>query len=222
MMRPPKQQRTKREVEAVTSHPPPPDSAAHGAVLGPLVRVVQEAAADERWALIGAASCRLQGAVAPSPNLEFMTTEPALRTLAEMLDVDAVWRRSGRLAAERLHFMRETVPVFVFAKPIFHGSYETLSPLEVPSLWDARVGIDVGGVEVLVTPLEWELLLAVVLGATARLVAVRERLRATSHDGRLLTRLLRESRVQHETEESVWAALEDGHRGGDEDEDESG
>ena len=216
-MRPPTKHLTEREVEAVTSHPPPPDSAAHDAVLGPLVRVVQEAAADERWALIGAASCRLQGAVAPSPNLEFVTTEPALRTLAEMLDVDAVWRRSGRVAAERLHFVRDGVPVFVFAKPVFHGSYETLSPLEVPSLWDACVRIDVGGADVLVTPLEWELLLAVVLGITERVLAVRDRLSATSHDGRLLTRLIRESRVQHETEEAAWAALEDGDRdGGDE------
>jgi hypothetical protein len=61
---------------------------------------------------------------------------------------------------------------------------------------------------VLVTPLEWELLLAVILGAAARLSALREQLRDASYDGRLLTRLLREGRVQPATEEAVWAALE--------------
>ncbi len=196
------------EVETVTSNSLPPDSAGHEIELVPLVRVIEEAAGDEPWALIGAASCRLQGADAPSPNLEFMTTARAVGSLAEMLDIDAVWERGAHLAAERLHFLREAIPVFVFAKPVFHGSYDTLSPMEIPSLWDALVQIEVGGISVLVTPLEWELLLAVILGAGARLGALREHLRDGSYDGRLLTRLLREGRVQPATEESVWAALE--------------
>lgn len=177
-------------------------------MLGPLVRVIEEAAGDEPWALIGAASCRVQGADAASPNLEFMTTEPALQSLAEMLDVDAVWQRGAHLAARRLHFMRERVPVFVFASPVFHGSYDALAPFDVPSLWDARVRVEVGAVAVLATPLEWELMLSVILGMHTRIDALRERLRDGSVDGRLLTRLLREGRVQPATEESVWAVLE--------------
>ena len=196
------------EVEAVSSDSPSPDPAAQDAVLGPLVRVIEEAAGDDQWALVGAASCRLQGVDAASPNLELMTTDRVLGSLAEMLDIDAVWQRGIHLAAERLHFMRDGVPVFVFAKPVFHGRYEALSPMEVPSLWDARVQVEVGGIGVLATPLEWELLLAVVLGAAARLSALRDRLRDASYDGRLLTRLLREGRVQPATEEAVWAALE--------------
>ncbi len=196
------------EVETVNSNSLPPDSAAHEVVLGPLVRVIEEAAGDEPWALIGAASCRLQGADALSPNLEFMTTARAVDSLAEILDIDAVWQRGAHLAAERLHFLRQAIPVFVFAKPVFHGSYDTLSPMEIPSLWDALVRINVDGISVLVTPLEWELLLAVILGAGARLGALRDQLRDASYDGRLLTRLLREGRVQPATEEAVWAALE--------------
>lgn len=186
----------------------PGDFERQRAVIGPLVRVIQEAAGDDPWALIGAASCRLQGVGASSPNLEFMTTRPVLRSLEGMLDVDATWRRGMHLAAERLHFMRADVPVFVFAAPVFHGSYDALSPVDIPSLWDARVAVQLGNICVLTTPLEWELLLAVVLGARMRTLALREHLRANSYDGRLLTRLLREGHVQPETEEAVWAVLE--------------
>lgn len=177
-------------------------------VLGPLVRVVEEAAGNDPWALIGAASCRLQRVEASSPNLEFMTTEPALHTLADMLDVPPTWGRGTHLAAQRLHFMRGRVPVFVFANPTFHGRYESLTPMEVPSLWDARLRIVVEAASVLVTPREWELLLAVVLGADARGEALGECMRRLGYDGRLLTRLLRESHVEKATEEAVWDVLE--------------
>ena len=180
------------------------------AVLGPLVRVIEEGAGDERWALIGAASCRLQGVDASSPNLEFMTTESALHALADMLDVPSQWGRGTHLAAQRLHFMRARVPVFVFGNPTFHGRYESLRPMDVPSLWDARVRVDVEGTAVLATPREWELLLAVVLGADVRVEALGECMRRTGYDGRLLTRLLREGHVQPATEEAVWSVLERG------------
>lgn len=180
------------------------------AVLGPLVRVVEEAASDDRWALVGAASCRLQGAHTPSPNLEFITSSPALQTLGEMLDMPSTWGRGAYLAAQRLHFMRGRVPVFVFANPVFHGRYESLSPMEVPSLWDARAHIEVDGATVLATPLEWELLLAVVLDTQPRVEALRTCMRANGFDGRLLTRLLREGHVQSATEDAVWAVLERG------------
>jgi hypothetical protein len=182
------------------------------AVLGPLVRVVEEAAGGDPWALVGAASCRLQGAGTSSPNLEFMTTEPALRTLADMLDMPSTWGRGAYLAAQRLHFMRGRVPVFVFANPVFHGRYESLSPMEVPSLWDARAEIEVEGATVLATPLEWELLLAVVLDSAPRITALRVTMRERGFDGRLLTRLLREGHVDAATEEAVWAVLEQAER----------
>jgi hypothetical protein len=188
---------------------PDPD-AAQDAVLGPLVRVIEEAAGDDPWALIGAASIRLQGADADSLNLEFITSEGVLETLAEMLDVRAAWGRGAHLASQRLHFLRYGVPVFVFGDPVFHGPYESLAPREVPSLWDARVRVPVGGVGVLCTPLEWELVLAVVLGAGSRVEALRTTMRERGFDNRLLVRLLRESRVAHETEEAVWAVLEQG------------
>jgi len=177
-------------------------------VLTPLVRVIEEAAEHGRWALIGAAACRLQGADASSPNLEFMTTEPAVNALAEMLDIDPDWRSSERLAARRLHFMRGAVPVFVFGNPVFHGNYESLAPMEVPSLWDARVRLRAASTTVLATPVEWELLLAVVLGMTARVASLGAHLREHGADTRLLIRLMREGRVQPATEEAVWAVLE--------------
>ena len=67
----------------------------HDDVVGPLVRVIEEAADEERWALVGAAACRAQGCNAPSQNLEFVTTVSAVRALAEMLDLPLV-RRAGR------------------------------------------------------------------------------------------------------------------------------
>ena len=172
------------------------------------MRVIEEAAADEPWALIGAAACQLQGVQAASPNLEVMTSEAALHTLGEMLGIDAAWQRGERLAAERLHFMRDGVPVFIFANPTFHGSYDALSPAEIPSLWDARVRIELDGVNVIVTPLEWELLLAVVLSAEERTSALVEAMNERPADGRLMTRLLREGHVEPATEELVWAAIE--------------
>jgi hypothetical protein len=137
-----------------------------------------------------------------------MTTAPALQTLAEMLDMPSTWGRGAYLAAQRLHFMRVRVPVFVFANPVFHGRYESLSPMDIPSLWDARAHIEVEGATVLTTPLEWELLLAVVLDTGPRIEALRPVMRDRGYDGRLLTRLLREGHVESATEEAVWAVLE--------------
>jgi hypothetical protein len=177
-------------------------------VLGRLVRVIEEAADDDLWALIGAAAVRHQGAEASSPNLEFMTSESVVEALGDMLGVAAEWGRGAHLASQRLHFLRNGTPVFVFGDPVFHGPYESLAPREVPSLWDARVRVEVGGVGVLCTPLEWELVLAVVLGAEARRDALRTCMRARGYDSRLIVRLLREGRVTHDTEEAVWSVLE--------------
>lgn len=181
---------------------------AQAEVLGPLVRVIQEAADEDVWALVGAASIRLQGGFGASPNLEFITTEAAAVALAEMLDIPVQWSRGEHLDARRLHFLRREVPVFVHAAPTFHGSYDRLSPLEIPSLWDARSQVEVRGTPVAVTPLEWELLLAVVLGLAERADALAEHLRERGCDGRLLTRLMREGHAEQGTEEAVWALLE--------------
>ncbi len=178
------------------------------AVLAPLVRVVEEAAGDEPWSLIGAASVRLQGADVDSENLEFVASEAVLHALAEMLDVDARWDHGPHLAAERLHFMRDGVPVFIFGDPTFHGSYDRISPREIPSLWDARTRVECDGTEVFCSPLEWELLIAVILGAEARIAVLRDHLRQDGFDGRLMTRLLREGHAAPATEEAVWAAME--------------
>jgi hypothetical protein len=192
----------------VTIEDRPRLDADQGEVLAPLVRVIEEAAGDQPWALVGAAALRLQGYDAEGPNLEVVTTESAMHSLAEMLDVPSTWQRGAHVAAARLRFLRGPVPVFVHANPTFHGPYERLSPLEVPALWDARVAVEIDGARVLVTPLEWELLLAVVLGNTPRVEGLGQYLRERGYDGRLLTRLLRESRVESATEETAWAVLE--------------
>ena len=177
-------------------------------VLGPLVRVIEEAASDAPWTLIGASALRFQSVRAHSPNLEFITTGQVLTALGEMLNVPADWGQGAHLAANRLHFMRHGVPIFVFGDPVFHGPYDSLAPREIPSLWDARVRVTVNGVGVLCTPLEWELVLAVVLGAASRVEVLRERMIADGYDSRLIVRLLREGRVASHTEEAVWAILE--------------
>lgn len=177
-------------------------------VLGPLVRVIEEAASDAPWAVTGATAIRLQGVDAQSPNLEFITTEPVLIALGEMLGIPSDWGQGRHLAANRLHFMRHEIPVFVFGDPIFHGPYESLSPRDIPSLWDARVRVEVNGAGVLCTPLEWELILAVCLGADGRVQALRSHMLEHGYDTRLVVRLLREGRVEQATEEAVWAVLE--------------
>ncbi|MCK9486841.1 MAG: hypothetical protein M0R73_09120 [Dehalococcoidia bacterium] len=180
----------------------------HETILGALVRVIEEAASDSPWALIGATASRLQGVDAHSPNLEFMTTEPALIALGEMLDIPTDWGQGTHLAANRLHFMRHGVPVFVFGDPIFHGPYESLSPRDIPSLWDARVRVEIGGAVVPCTPLEWEVILAVCLGAQQRVEALRQVMLQRGYDSRLVVRLLREGHVNSATEEAVWSVLE--------------
>ena len=196
------------EVTTVSAEQVIDPEANQDAVLGPLVRVVEEAAAGERWALVGAVACRLQGVVATSPNLEFITGESPLHTLAEMLDMPSEWGRGTHLAAQRLHFMRKAVPVFIFGSPVFHGRYDTLTPMEIPSLWDARARVTLEACAVPTTPLEWELLLAVVLESAARIEVLRDHLRTHGFDNRLLTRLLREGHVGAATEEAVWRQLE--------------
>ena len=192
----------------MTREPGRTPESAQDEILGPLVRVIQEAVDDAPWALIGASSIRVQGVDAPSVNVEFMTTEQAIVALGQMLDVPADWGQGAHLVADRLHFMRHGVPVFVFGDPIFHGPYDSLAPREIPSLWDALVRVEVGGVPVHCTPLEWELVLAVVLGATARAELLRDRMRAAGYDSRLIVRLLREGRVAAHTEEALWGLLE--------------
>lgn len=184
-----------------------PESA-QDAVLGPLVRVIEEAASDAPWALIGSAAVRLQGVPAHSPNLEFMTSEQAMLALGAMLDIPSDWGQGAHLVANRLHFMRHGIPVFVFGDPVFHGPYDSLAPREIPSLWDARARVEVNGAGVLCTPLEWELVVAVVLGATPRIDALSARMLEGGYDSRLIVRLLREGRVEAHTEEALWAVLE--------------
>jgi hypothetical protein len=180
----------------------------HEEVLGPLVRVIEEAVSDAPWALIGATAIRLQGADAHSPNLEFMMHESSSIALGEMLNVPTDWGQGAHLAANRLHFMRHRVPVFVFGDPVFHGPYESLAPRDVPSLWDARVRVELDNAYVYCTPLEWELILAVCLGSHARVEALRAHMIEHGYDARLIVRLMREGRINPSTEEVVWAALE--------------
>ena len=187
---------------------PPRLDAESDAVLGPLVRVIEEAAGDQPWAVVGASALQLQGLDTSAPNLEFVTTDAALNQLAEMLDVPVTWQRGAYVAAARLQFMRSRVPVFVHGSPTFHGAYVSLTPIDIPALWDARTHVELNGTVVLATPLEWELLLAVVLGNGERASAIGDHLRLHAHDGRLLIRLMREGHVGAETEEAVWKLLE--------------
>jgi hypothetical protein len=177
-------------------------------VLGPLVRVIEEAADDAPWALIGGSGLRLQQAPVESPNLEFIASAGTVEALAGMLQLQTRWDRGDRLAATRIHFLRHGIPVFVFADPVFHGRYDSVKPMEIPSLWDARVRVPCGSVQVLCTPPEWELMLAVVLGIGERIEQLRQHLRTQGFDSRLVVRLLREGRVDRETEEAVWSVLE--------------
>jgi hypothetical protein len=180
----------------------------HQAVLGPLVRVIEEAADDQPWALVGAAATQLHGVPCTAANLEFVTTDAAVHALAEMLDIATTWERGAHVAAARLQFMRGRVPVFVHANPTFHGAYDSLTPLEIPSLWDARTRVEIEGATVLATPLEWELLLSVILGNRERTEAIQAFVKEHDCcDGRLLTRLMREGHVESETEEAVWAVI---------------
>jgi hypothetical protein len=186
------------------------DTETQDEVLGPLVRVIEEAADDAPWALIGGSGLRLQSVPVESPNLEFIATASTVEALAGMLQVPTRWDRGDRLAATRLHFLRHGVPVFVFSEPVFHGRYDKLKPMEIPSLWDARVAAACRGVQVLCTPPEWELMLAVVLGIRERVERLQRHLRDRGFDSRLVVRLLREGHVDAETEEAVWSVLEQG------------
>jgi hypothetical protein len=206
-----------------------PAAEGQDSVLGPLVRVIEEACDSAPWALIGGTALRLQGVQTHSPNLEFMASSEVVTALASMLGQETEWDRGQHLAATRLQFLRHGIPVFVFADPVFHGRYESLKPMEIPSLWDARIRATLGApgapgitaapgitgapgvtgtVGIPTTPAEWELLLAVILEAHDRVELLRHHLRSTGFDSRLIVRLLREGHVDRETEEAVWSVLE--------------
>lgn len=185
-----------------------PAAEGQDSVLGPLVRVIEEASDSAPWSLIGATALRLQGVPTLSPNLEFMASGEVVSALASMLGQETEWGRGQHLAATRLQFLRHGVPIFVFADPVFHGRYDSLKPMEIPSLWDARVRATCGNVGIPSTPVEWELLLAVILQAHERVELLRQHLRSRGFDSRLVVRLLREGHVDRETEESVWSVLE--------------
>ena len=185
-----------------------PEGERDATLIPPLVRVLEEAAPDAPWALIGAAALRMQDVAAPSPNLEFITSEAAADDLGAMLGIEAQWGQGQRLPGKRLHFMRHGVPVFVFADPVFHGVYDQLAPRDIPALWDALVPVEVGECEVRCTPLEWEFVLAVVLGLQTRVEQLRDALTERGYDSRLVVRLLREGRCGSSTEEAVWEILE--------------
>ena len=180
------------------------------AALAGVVREIEEAAGGQPWTLVGAASVRLQGIEEPAQQsvIEFVTTEQALRDLAAMLPAAIDWQRGEYVAAPRIRYERGAATVFVHGNPTFHGAYVSLTPIEIPSLWDARAEASVQGARVFATPLEWELLLAAVLGNDRRARAIGARLRERGHDGRLLIRLMREGHVGAETEEAVWSFLE--------------
>jgi len=185
-----------------------PGAKVQDSILGPLVRVIEEACDSAPWALIGGTALRLQGVQTHSPNLEFMASSEVVTALASMLGQETEWDRGQHIAATRLQFLRHEVPVFVFADPVFHGRYESLKPMEIPSLWDARVRATSGTIGIPSTPAEWELLLAVILEAHDRVELLRHHLRSTGFDSRLIVRLLREGHVDRETEEAVWSVLE--------------
>ena len=69
--------------------------------------------------------------------------------------------------------------------------------------------VEVEGVMIPVLPLEWELVLAVVLDQRSRIEELQAYFALYGFDNRLLTRLLREGRVEHATEEAVWAVVEE-------------
>ena len=59
-----------------------------------------------------------------------------------------------------------------------------------------------------VLPCEWELMLAVVLEQRTRVELLQGHFAQYGFDNRLLVRLLREGRVEKDTEEALWAVVE--------------
>jgi ribosome biogenesis protein Tsr3 len=114
------------------------DTDAQDQVLGPLIRVIEEAADHAPWALIGGSGLRLQRTLVESPNLEFMAPATTVEALSGMLQLAGRWEQGQHLAATRLHFLRHGVPVFVFADPVFHGRYDSLKSIEILALGRTR------------------------------------------------------------------------------------
>ena len=185
-------------------------SSAQDAALGSVARLIEEAADRSPWALVGSAALRLQGVATDAQNLDFITSSDVATTLSQVLGIEPGWNQGPHLASGSLRFLRHGVPVFVLADPVFHGPYETLKPMEIPSFWDARIHRHSPADGVPCSTTEWELVLAVVTGARDRSDLLGRHLRTEGFDSRLVVRLLREGRVERETEEAVWSILERG------------
>ena len=178
------------------------------AVLGPLVRVIEEAADEQPWALGGAAG------------------DPPTRRARDLQQPRVRHDRRGRPRpggdARRLHHLgarrpRRGCPLAVPARPSAGlRPRQPHLPRRLRLALPARDPLALGRPRTrrgrrrqraLDTP-RVELLLAVVLGNEERVEAHQRAHARTRHDGRLLTRLLREGRVEGDTEEAVWAVIE--------------
>lgn len=160
------------------------------------------------WTVSGMASLELQD-VPCNPNSTEITTR---KDIVKLLDktsnkfVKSIVKNSS--TPMTIQFSTNEHNLVVHGDPIIHGRYDSLKPTQIPSLWDALVSVHCNDTTALCTPIEWELLVAILTEKEDLIDLLKNILKRRGYDGRLVVRLLREGRVDQETEETVWKILE--------------
>jgi len=160
------------------------------------------------WAVSGMTSLELQDVPSNTNDTEITTRKDIVKLLDQTSNkfVKSIVKNSSSPVTIQLNTNKHNFTIH--GDPIIHGRYDSLKPTQIPSLWDALVSVHCNDVTALCTPLEWELLVAILTGKDDLIDLLKNILRRRGYDGRLVVRLLREGRVDQETEETVWKILE--------------
>lgn len=161
------------------------------------------------WSVSGLTSLELQDIPCKADNIEITTRRDIVKSLNKasnkLINTSIVKNNNS---PNTLQLNTKGNKITIHGDPIIYGRYDSLKPTQIPSLWDALVSVHCNDTTALCTPIEWELLVAILTEKEDLIDLLKKTLNRRGYDGRLVVRLLREGRVDQETEDSVWKTLE--------------
>tara|TARA_B100000029_G_scaffold472734_1_gene513506 strand:- start:2269 stop:2847 length:579 start_codon:yes stop_codon:yes gene_type:complete len=176
-----------------------------------LTRVIKEILVlDDHvlWAVNGSTSLELQDIPCPTDNTEIITRRDIIKLLNEPTSQFIESMAKNISSPATLLLSTDRYNFTIHGDPIIYGRYDSLKPTQIPALWDALVSVHCEDTTALCTPIEWELLVAILTEKEDFIDLLKKTLNRRGYDSRLVVRLLREGRVEPETEDNVWKILE--------------
>ena len=177
----------------------------------PLKRIIKEIhRIDDHalWAVNGKISLQLQDVPCDADNTEITTRRDILKLLKDPSNQFIKSIKENISSPTAIQLSSNGHNFTIHGDPTIYGRYDSIKPTQIPSLWDALVSVHCESIIVLCTPIEWELLVAILTEKRESIDLLKKILSRRGYDSRLVVRLLREGRVDQETEENVWKTLE--------------